>query len=157
MGFTLQSFPLRSSISFSSNSITMKGDIMLQLLAVSLRKPFNTPWVPLTKPLSENNADCRWAPYPRRYLWFHVSSPGPKGLGNSTWPLQNLFPLLFHGPAYVRKRHWVHEITPVPLIPRGSRVLPGYPKTPRLLTGGHYRDDTFGSTYPRLDPKVWAI
>jgi hypothetical protein len=113
--------------------------------------------VPLTKPLSENNAHCLWVPYPRQYQWFHMSSPGPEGLGDSTWSLQNLLPLVIHGPDYVRRRIWVHEFPLVPLIPRGSTVLPGHPKTPELLNGGHYRDDTSGSTCPHLDPKVWAI
>jgi len=35
MGFTLQSVPLRSSISFSSNLITSSGDIMLHMPVVS--------------------------------------------------------------------------------------------------------------------------
>jgi hypothetical protein len=91
--------------------------------------------VPLTKPLSEDNTDCHWVPYPRRYQWFHIFSPGPEGLGDSTWSLQNLLPLVLHGPDYVRGRLGVHKFPLVPLIPRGSTVSPRHPKTPVLVNG----------------------
>lgn len=155
MGFTLQSFPLRCSISFFSNSITIKGSIMLQLPVVSMRKPIMIPLVPA---IYTNIQRCRstWPGTSTGIIPMAPNSPqDSEKPGRFMSSIQNpLIPLSLGESNHIRKHRWLHEIPLISYNTYGSSDLREYPKIFLSDAGDQFRDDTVSPISPLNSEKL---